>query len=60
MLFNTAVLIGDTINRQTNTVNRTEKLLKIPAVWKLTSWLFTRPGGFELGTSELQIQRPNH
>ena len=38
MTVSTAVLIEDTVNRETNTVNRTEKnLMKIPIGWRLTS-----------------------
>ena len=36
----TPVLIGVTINEETNIVNRTLNLLKIPTGWRLTDWLF--------------------
>jgi len=36
---------------ETNT-NRTEILLGIPAGGRLTSWLFTKRGGVEFGTTE--------
>ena len=45
------MLIGDTINREKNIVNRTENLLRIPTCWRLIGWLFKR-GGVELGTTE--------
>jgi len=56
MVFSTAVLIGDTINEETNIVNRTEDLFIIPTDWRLTSWLFTRRGGVEFGTTEHRTQ----
>ena len=57
-LFNTVVLIVDTVNKQTNITNG-----------RLTSWSFTKRGGVEFGTTEdksiwwhgtsgLQVQRP--
>ena len=67
------MLIGDTVNKETNIVNE-QKLVKNP---DQTSWLFTKRagvefgatenksiqwqgGGLEPGTSGLQVQRPNH
>jgi len=52
MVFNTPVFIGDTINKKTTIVNRTENLLKIPTGCWLTRWLFRKGGGVELGTTE--------
>lgn len=37
MVCNTVLLIGDIINRETNVINRTENLFKIPTGWRLTS-----------------------
>ena len=72
--FSIAVLIGDTINKETNIVNEQKKT---PTGRRQTSWLFTKRagvefgatedksiqwqgGGLEPGTSGLQVQRPNH
>ena len=51
-VFSTVVLIVDTVNKQTNITNRTEILLRIPTGRRLTSWLFTKRRGVELGTTE--------
>ena len=50
MVFSTLVLIMDTMNEETNIVNRTENVFKIPTGWRLTSWLLTRHGGVVFGT----------
>jgi len=47
-VFSTVVLIVDTVNKQTNITNRT----RIPTGRRLTSWLFTKRGGVEFGTTE--------
>ena len=40
MIFGTALLIKNTINYETNIVNKKkEKLLKLPVGWRLTSFL---------------------
>ena len=51
-VLSTVVLIVDTVNKQTDITNRTENLLKIPTARRLTSWLFTKRGGVEFGTTE--------
>ena len=35
MVLNTTVLIGDTINEETNIVNKSENLLGISTIWRL-------------------------
>jgi len=52
MVFSTVVVAGDTINEETNIVNRTENLLKIRTGLRLTTWLFTRREGVEFGATE--------
>jgi len=52
MVFSTVMLTVDTINEETNIVNRTENLLKISTGWRLNSWLFTRYGRVEIATTE--------
>jgi len=42
MVFSPAMLIGDTLNRETNIIDRTENLLKLPTGGRLTSWLFRK------------------
>ena len=37
---------------ETNTTNRTEILLRIPTGGRLTSWLFTKRGEVEFGTTK--------
>ena len=51
-VLSTVVLIVDTVNKQTDITNRTENLLKILTARRLTSWLFTKRGGVEFGTTE--------
>ena len=76
--FSISVLIEDTgINKQMHVMQIKRNLLKISTGRRLTSWLLTKRGGvesgttkhksiqwqgggFELGTSGLQIQRPSH
>ena len=48
----TVVLIVDTVNKQTYIIKRTEMLFNIPTGRGLTSWLFTKHGGVEFGTTE--------
>ena len=50
-VFSTAVLIEDTVKKQTNIINQL-KLLKIPTGRRQTSWLFTKRGGIEFGATK--------
>ena len=53
IVFSTVILILDTVNKQTNITNRTEeKKERIPTDRRLNSWLFTKRGGVEIGTTE--------
>ena len=52
MIFSTLLLSVDTANKETNIANRTENLLKIPTGWRPISWLLTRSGAVEFGTTK--------
>ena len=53
-VLSTAVLIEDTVNKHTNTINQ-QKLVKNQTGKRQTSWLFTKREGVEFGTIEEQI-----